>query len=241
VLEYYKNEVFIYPHYYGIPMWVAKLRLKHEDCVIGRRCKRFKVTSIGVPFNSYKENDKSYFSHFETLVGDNEKIKRFIEDLKDDPSIHNLEIQGNSIFFVNEIPAQQTIPTTHYNNKIFFIKPVVVDEKGFESWEIGSWNEEILRGFIVNLQKEHFDVKILKIQNEKLNEIYFPQVMPFLTKGQKRALELATQRGYYNFPRKIELKDLAKEAGISLSTFREHLRKAEKKIMPDLARNVRDE
>ncbi len=222
-------------------MWVAKLRIKHEDCVIGRRCKRFNVISIGVPFNSYKEGDKEYFSHFETLVGDEEKIIRFIEDLKDDPAIHDLEVQGNSIFFVNEVPLQQKIPTTHYNPKIFFIKPVVVDIKGYESWEIGSWNEQILRDFIVNLQKEHFEVKILKIENEKLNHIYFPQIMPFLTKGQKRALELATQRGYYDFPRKVELKELAKEAGISLSTFREHLRRAEKRIMPDLVRNVRDE
>ena len=45
---------------------------------------------------------------------------------------------------------------------------------------------------------------------------------------------------YYNFPRKTELKDMAKEAGISLSTFREHLRKAEKKIMPDVIRNLTD-
>jgi predicted DNA binding protein len=222
-------------------MWVAKLNLKHEDCVIGKRCKRFNVISIGVPVNSYKENNNSYFSHFETLVGEEINVKKFIEDLKDDHSIHNLEVQGNSIFFVNEIPANQTIPTTHFNPKIFFIKPVVVDEKGYESWEIGSWNEELLRNFIVNLQKNHFEIKILKIQNEKINEIYFPQVMPFLTRGQKRALEIATRHGYYDFPRKSELKDLAQEAGISLSTFREHLRKAEKKIMPDLIRNVRDE
>ena len=222
-------------------MWVAKLRIKHEDCVIGRRCKRFNVISIGVPFNSYKEGDKEYFSHFETLVGDESAIGRFIEDLKDDPAIHDLEVQGNSIFFVNEVPLQQKIPTTHYNPKIFFIKPVVVDIKGYESWEIGSWNEQILREFIVNLQKEHFEVKILKIENAKLNNIYFPQIMPSLTKGQRRALELATQRGYYDFPRKVELKDLAKEVGISLSTYREHLRRAEKRIMPDLVRNVRDE
>jgi predicted DNA binding protein len=222
-------------------MWVAKLRLKHDDCVVGRRCKRFNVISIGVPLNSYNEEGTAYFSHFETLVGDEKKISRFIEDLKDDPTIKNLEVQGNSIFFVNELPIKQTIPTTHYNPKIFFIKPVIVDDKGYESWEIGSWNEEILREFIVNLQKEHFEVKILKIQNEKLNEVYFPQVMPFLTKGQKRSLEIATQRGYYDFPRKTELKKLAQEAGISLSTFREHLRKAEKKIMPDLVRNVSHE
>ncbi|HZX45098.1 MAG TPA: helix-turn-helix domain-containing protein [Candidatus Nanoarchaeia archaeon] len=222
-------------------MWVAKLKLKHDDCVIGRRCKRFHVISIGIPFNSYKEADKQYFSHFETLVGEENSIQRFIEDVKDDPAIHSLEVQGSSIFFINEVPIQHTIPTTHYNPKIFFIKPVVVDETGSESWEIGSWDETVLRNFIVNLQKEHFEVKILKLQNEKINEIYFPQVMPFLTKGQKRALEIATQRGYYDYPRNVELKDLAKEAGISLSTFREHLRKAEKKIMPDLIRNVRDE
>ncbi|MBW2989957.1 helix-turn-helix domain-containing protein [Candidatus Woesearchaeota archaeon] len=222
-------------------MWIAKLKLRHEDCVIGRRCKRFHVLSIGIPFGSYREGDKAYFSHFETLVGEEENIKRFVEDLKEDPSIHNLEVQGNSIFFVNEQPAQQVIPTTHYDKRIFFIKPVVVDEKSYESWEIGSWDESILRDFIVKLQKEHFEVKILKIQNEKLNDIYFPQIMPFLTKNQKKAIELAAQRGYYEFPRKAELKGLAKEAGISLSTFREHLRRAEKRIMPDLIRNVRDE
>jgi len=222
-------------------MWIAKLNIKHDDCVIGRRCKRFNVVSMGIPFNSYKDDNNEYFSHFETLVGDDDKVKMFIEDLKEDPAIHDLEVQGNSIFFINEVPLQQKIPTTHYNPKIFFIKPVVVDVKGYESWEIGSWNEQILRDFIVNLQKEHFEVKILKIENAKLDKIYFPQVMPSLTKGQKRALELATQHGYYDFPRKIELKALAEQAGISLSTFREHLRRAERKIIPDLVRNIRDE
>ena len=36
-------------------------------------------------------------------------------------------------------------------------------------------------------------------------------------------------------------KALAEKANISLSTFREHLRKAEKRIMPNLIRNVKDE
>ncbi len=222
-------------------MWIARLKIRHEDCVIGRRCRRFRVMSIGIPFNSYKEGDKAYFSHFETLFGEEQDIKNFIEDLREDPSIKGLEVEGNSIFFINELPITQKIPTTHYNPKIFFIKPVIVDTKGFEDWEIGSWDETILREFIVNLQKEQFDIKILKIKNEKPNEVYFPQVMPSLTKQQKKALEIAIRHGYYDYPRKIELKQLASEAGISLSTFREHLRKAEKKIMPNLLRTVKDE
>ena len=84
-------------------------------------------------------------------------------------------------------------------------------------------------------------MKILKIANEKPNEVYFPQVMPKLTKQQKKALEIAIKNGYYDYPRHTELKQLSKEAGISLSTYREHLRKAEKKVLPNLLRNVKDE
>ena len=140
-------------------------------------------------------------------------------------------LQDNSAFFTNEFPARQKIPTIHNNPKIFFTNPVITDEKGYESWEITSLDEQTLREFIVNLQKEHSEVKVIDIQNKNLNEVYSPKIKPSLTKGQTKALELAKQKGYYNFPRSIELKDLAKEAGISLSTFREHLRKAEKKII----------
>ena len=240
MIEYYKIKDFIYPHHYYVIMWIAKLNLKHEDCVIGKRCKRFNVSSIGIPFNSYKEEEKIYFSHLENLMGDPKKIELFIEDLKDDPAVHNLEVEGNSIFLINETHIQQKIPTPHSNNNIFLIKPITTDENGSETWEVGSHNEQTLKDFIIGLQKEHSDVKVIKVENEKINEIYFPQIMPLLTKGQKRAVELAAKNDYYNFPRKTELKDMAKEAGISLSTFREHLRKAEKKIMPDVIRNLTD-
>ena len=222
-------------------MWLAKLRIKHEDCVIGTRCQKFNVISVGVPFNSYSDEKFQYFSHFETLSGKEEDTKKFIQDLKNDQTVTNLEIEGNSLFFLVKIPKKQIIPTTHYNPKTFFLKPVIVDTKGYELWEIGSWKKELLNSFITNLKKDNFYVKILKLENTKLNEVYFPQVMPQLTRNQKEAIEMAYQSGYYDFPRNIELKELAKRANKSLSTFREHLRKAEKKLMPDLIRNVKDE
>lgn len=222
-------------------MWIAKLKIKHDDCVVGTRCKKFNVISIGVPFNSYTDERFQYFSHFETLTGNEEDINKFIKNLKADPAVTDLEVEGNSLFFLVRIPKKKIIPTTHYNPKTFFLKPVIVDTEGYELWEIGSWKKDLLNEFITNLQKDKFFVKILKIANTKLDEIYFPQVMPQLTKHQKKAIELAYHHGYYDFPRKIELKELARIAEISLSTFREHLRKAEKKLMPDLVRNVMDE
>ncbi|MEA2037320.1 MAG: helix-turn-helix domain-containing protein [Nanoarchaeota archaeon] len=215
-------------------MWVAKLRIKHEDCVIGRRCKRFNVTSTGTPFNYYKDEEKAYYSHLETLEGDEKKIQAFIEDLQEDPLINNVEVNNNSIFFVNEMPLQQKIPTPHSNKKIFLTKPIIVDIEGHETWEIGAIDQKTLDDFIISLRKEHFEIKVIKTENQPITRLHKSKESPELTKSQKKALEIATQRNYYDYPRKIELKDLAKESGISLSTFREHLRKAEKKIIPKL-------
>ena len=86
--------------------------------------------------------------------------------------------------------------------------------------------------------KDLEDFKILKIERTKLSEIYFPQLLPELSEGQRRALEIASEEGYFNYPRKIELRKLAKIMGISLSTYREHLRRAEAKILPGVSESV---
>lgn len=53
-----------------------------------------------------------------------------------------------------------------------------------------------------------------------------------LSQAQREAFDLAVQRGYYHAPQKITVTELAFETGISASTFAEHLRKAEAKLMP---------
>ena len=52
-----------------------------------------------------------------------------------------------------------------------------------------------------------------------------------MIKKQKTALDLAIKYGYYNYPRRIGLEELSKEMNISLSTFKQHIRVAKKKVM----------
>ena len=52
-----------------------------------------------------------------------------------------------------------------------------------------------------------------------------------LTKRQYELVEKAVDEGYYDWPRKIDAKDMADEAGIAHATLLEHLRKAEKKLI----------
>ena len=68
----------------------------------------------------------------------------------------------------------------------------------------------------------------------KLNNIYFPAIAPDLTDKQKRVFELAIENGYYDIPKRTDLKKLAQIMKIAIATYQEHLKRAEAKIIPKL-------
>ncbi|MDD5192623.1 MAG: helix-turn-helix domain-containing protein [Candidatus Nanoarchaeia archaeon] len=216
-------------------MWIAKIRLKH-DCIIGNRCEKFKVTTIGTAFNVYTEKGITHSPQMQIINGEEKNILAFIRDLKKDKRVINLENEGNVIFYI-EI-RKEKIPSTFYNSKLIYVKPVFVDKRGFETWEVGSWQKKILVDFINHIEKNVEKPEILRLEQTKLTDIYYPHLMPKLTPSQKQAIELAFENGYYEFPKKINMEKLAKLMKISVPTFCEHLNKAEKKIMPDIINSL---
>jgi len=224
-------------------MWVTKLKWKH-DCIIGKRCEKYNVKVIGYPIDFYvdkvKGKKQTLYLHFEKVYGEDKQIKRFFADFRKDKRLKYLEIEGNAFFFAYKIDVHE-VPTAHYSKAIFFLKPIIVDKDGYESWEIASWKKENLMSFIKETKEKMTDLidfKVLMIKKTKLSEIYFPQILPELSKGQSRALELASEEGYFNYPRHIELRELAKMMEVSLSTYREHLRRAESKIIPSISKDI---
>ena len=212
-------------------MWITTLKVKH-DCTIGNRCKKFKCTSLSLPLNNWYDKKYYYTSHRHTISGNQKDVIRFIKDLKKDSRVINLEHSKNTVFLV-EKRKREDIPTAHYNPKMFFVKPVFVDIYGYELWEVASLDKSVLIKFISDLKHEkNVEIELNKIQNVKLNDVYFPKIMPNLSDKQKECFQLAVTNGYYAYPRNINLQDLAKLAKIAVSTFQEHLRKAEEKFMP---------
>ncbi len=114
-----------------------------------------------------------------------------------------------------------------------------MDTDGYEYWEVASWKKETLTEFIKHLQESLDDVKVEKIQQSKLTDIYFIHLRPKLSSKQKRALELALELGYYKWPKRADFAKLSKAMGVSVQTFREHLKRAEQKVMPDLIKQIK--
>jgi len=211
-------------------MWVAKIKLKH-DCIIGNRCEKFNIMLQSLDLGEQKEKGRIMTSSMHQLIGEEAQINKFISDLKKDKRTHHLERNGNTLFLIESAkkkPASQFI-----KKKIFVIKPMITDTKGFEHWEIASHTKEELMIFIKKVKKFTDNFELFSIKDTPLKNIYFPKIMPELTDLQKKALELAIKDGYYQAPKKTNLRALAKKMGVSLATYQAHLQKAESKIIPD--------
>nr|WP_272904676.1 helix-turn-helix domain-containing protein [Halobacterium sp. TGN-42-S1] len=65
------------------------------------------------------------------------------------------------------------------------------------------------------------------------------QLFDGLTDRQLAALQLALECGYYEQPRRTSLRDLADRTSVARSTFEEHLRKAENKLLTSAGQFLR--
>ncbi len=213
-------------------MWVMKLKIRH-DCTIGNRCKKYNVVSYSLPLGSWKYKRYFFTSERHTLEGDPASIKEFLKDIGKDRKVTHLEASGNTLFFIGK--SKERIPSGFYSQKMFFTKPVFVDKQGYEYWEVASYDRGVLTGFLEGLEGQHFEhIEMLRLKDTSLNNVYFPAVAPELTERQKRAFDLAVEEGYYDIPKRTDLKELAGTMGISLATYQEHLRRAESKVMRPL-------
>ncbi|MBI2573643.1 helix-turn-helix domain-containing protein [Candidatus Woesearchaeota archaeon] len=220
-------------------MWITKLKLRHADCPIVRRCEKFDLTVLSYPTTHYVKAGKKYATttcYFQDH--DEKKKKQFLGDLKKDKRLTNLEIAGDIFTYEINLGTKGEHVMLYHTPQTFFVKPVINSSDGHEYWEVASWEKKELEKFIAQL-REHMQICIiLKMEKSTLNDVYFPNIMPSLTKNQKKALELAYMHGYYAYPHKVNLAQLARIAKVSISTFQEHLRKAEMKLLPILIGRV---
>jgi|GEM_PF-609994 len=111
-------------------------------------------------------------------------------------------------------------------------KGLVIFEKGtFDGLSIVLFVtcEDSLLSEVISTLKEVYKGSVLSVEE------YTPENTPLskLSKRQREVLLLAYKSGYFDNPRKVTLRDLADMLGLSVSTVKEHLRKAQRKILEE--------
>lgn len=217
-------------------MWIAKFKNWHKTCLIRPLCVKYNVTDFVYLLNNWYKRKKMYYTELHILEGDEKNIQKFIREFRKEKSIIKFEVDGNQIFTLNVLGGKHVTTYSYvFDPQLIYVKPVVQRTDGFEDWELASWNKEILMKV---MQIPHFGMELIYVEEIKGANLFLPQIQPKISKKQKEAIKFAIEKGYYNFPRKVNLDNLSLKAKVSKQTFQENLRKAENKLVPFLVGGV---
>ncbi|VVB57164.1 HTH DNA binding domain protein [uncultured archaeon] len=102
----------------------------------------------------------------------------------------------------------------------------VIAKDGFETYNLLALDPKSISKLAAELD-EIGDVKLLRVGDYRRDD-----KGPALTGKQKDALQVALLNGYYGWPRRVGLAELAEAAKISRRSMQERLRRAEAKLFP---------
>lgn len=116
----------------------------------------------------------------------------------------------------------------------------VVYRDGWEHYRIVALDDERMGGLFDRLGKEgELQITLKRRSQDGLLSQSFilstGELFSGLTGKQASALHTAIEHGYYRVPRKIRTEDIAKSRKVPRTTFEEHVRKAESKILHSMA------
>ena len=123
-------------------------------------------------------------------------------------------------------------------------QPPTIHRQGWEHYTVIAFDEGDIRDLHHDLEA---DRNIEVLSKTEITEQQIPhsmlapvdQLFETVTDRQMAALRLALESGYYEQPRKTSLRDLADRTAVARSTYEEHLRKAENKILTNAGQFLR--
>lgn len=121
--------------------------------------------------------------------------------------------------------------------------PPIAYENGWEHLRLIAFKHENVKKLMAKLRKDNFEVEILR---KKPFDGYIASSLTLttdalfsgLTEKQVHALLTAYAQGYFRYPRGSDLQTIASKEKISRTTFLEHLKKAENKIITALIPHI---
>ncbi len=213
-------------------MWVAEFRVWHENSHVMHLTKELDVTVLSVYLSLYKKGAKTFINKVFSVTGpDADEYIRRMDVPHSRYEVHHVE--DHYVFF--SIPLDPHAISYHalvLDAKTFFVRPFVL-KGGYEYWTVASWEKSALTRLYRKFGKtgQKSQVELLSLKKAPV-DLFVPDALQRLGSVQTRVLQEAVRDGYYGYPRGTSLKGLAKKLKLSPATVREHLRKAEGKIVP---------
>ena len=215
-------------------MWRLKLKLDASNQLLGGLSIKHNVSMTGYPLSYWKDKKNLYLVTAGFMFGEEKNKKALIREIKKRKEF--LEFEYNNDFAIT-VTKQPLFTEPVYDPKIIRPNPVIINKTGYHIWDLASFERKHLEK-VLKFAEKYLGAEVLKFREEKISNISFTRLLPELTINQKKALEIAINNGYYNYPKNIKMEKLAEKMGISYSTYQAHLKKAEGKILPEVYKEL---
>lgn len=116
--------------------------------------------------------------------------------------------------------------------------------QGWEHYSVIAFDEADVRALLDDLRADR-EIELLSKTSITESQVPHSMLAPVdrlfddVTERQLAALRLALESGYYEQPRQTSLRDLADRTAVARSTYEEHLRKAENKLLTNAGQFLR--
>ena len=152
------------------------------------------------------------------------RIEKFVKSHKTVRSVHRLGKDQRNLYLqiYSDVSGIRSVIGTIIDHGAFVIRPVGIVQ-GKERWSVIMPSKRKLPTLLKSLRRCG-EVKLLGVERAGLD-------LSDLTEKQRDALELAIALGYYEWPRRVSAKELARRLGVSGSSLLQRLRVAEAKLV----------
>jgi predicted DNA binding protein len=194
-------------------LWVTEVTEKHNIAV---------SCQIGGPAR------KGGWGHA-TITGEEGILDAVVDEIRLHPSVGEVRVDarqpGSVSLTVNVVRCKAC--EVLLRSKTFMVFPVEI-RKGRMKWLLITDNNGSLGGISDKLRELRCEVKVERVTPLRGKEI--------VTSRQEEVLRKAFVAGYFDYPRKTDSTRLARELGISVSTFSEIMRAAQRRILAERLR-----
>jgi predicted DNA binding protein len=221
----------------SMSMYETSIRVKHE-CPYREISERYPDLTIREwPLSDCQVLEiTSETTPTEELLDDISQIGTVLHESEDEDGYH---VVTQSCL----CSLEQSIIDRFEEHNCLYQSPTIY-RQGWEHYTVVAFDGEDIRDLLGDLRS---DREIELLSKTSISETQIPhsmlapanQLFENLTDRQLAALQLALERGYYEQPRKTSLRDLAEQTTVARSTYEEHLRKAENKLLTNAGEFLR--
>ncbi|HUK28930.1 MAG TPA: helix-turn-helix domain-containing protein [Candidatus Acidoferrales bacterium] len=159
------------------------------------------------------------------ITSNSDLSERIIDYLRQDSYVYDIDIvRANQGRVIGSLKTHKCTACKAFAGADCFLVSATSKPDGKLEWTVLG-NDTLVKSLMHDLEDQKVESSVVKVSGVKQEEE--------LTARQESILQIALEKGYFEFPKKITLRQLAKALDVSPATLTEILRRGQKRIVEE--------